>query len=132
MRNRTITGSMLIVAVIHLLPLSGFFGGEHLASLYGITLQDPNLEILMRHRAILFAILGSFLAYAAFRPSLQPIAFVAAFMSISTFFYLAYAVGGFNAAIRKVVIVDAIAAIALAIAIIVYYSQQRDPATRDV
>ncbi len=75
MYERTITGLMLVVAVIHLLPISGFFGVERLATLYEIEITDSNLEILMRHRAILFGILGGFLGYAAFTPVLQPIGF---------------------------------------------------------
>jgi hypothetical protein len=44
---------LLIVALIHVLPLAGVLGAAKLSSLYGITVQDPNLEILMRHRTVL-------------------------------------------------------------------------------
>lgn len=120
MPDRIIMGLLLVVAIIHLLPVSGFFGADRLATLYGVQIADSNLEILMRHRAVLFAILGVFFAYAAFTPRVQPIAFVAAFSSISSFFYLAYSVGGFNDAINRVVIADVIAAIALIAAVILY------------
>ena len=59
-------------------------------------IPDNNLEILLRHRAALFGILGAFIIYAAFNPGLQPVAFGAAFLSIATFFFLAWSVGGFN------------------------------------
>jgi hypothetical protein len=120
MYERTITGLMLVVAVIHLLPISGFFGVERLASLYEIEITDGNLEILMRHRAMLFGILGVFLAYAAFKPAIQPIAFIAAFISVASFFFLSYSVGEFNDAIRKVIIVDIIASVSLLGAIVLY------------
>jgi membrane protein DedA with SNARE-associated domain len=74
----------------------------------------------MRHRAILFGLLGIFLAYTAFKPALQPMAFFAAFISISSFFYLTYSIGEYNSAIKKVVIADFIAAICLALAVIFY------------
>ena len=61
---------LIVVGVIHLLPLSGVLGGAQLFSLYGVPVDDPNLEILMRHRAVLFGLLGVFLVYAAFKPSL--------------------------------------------------------------
>jgi hypothetical protein len=96
MYERIITGLMLVVAVLHLLPISGFFGVEQLASLYEIKITDGNLEILMRHRAILFGILGGFLAYAAFTPAIQPIAFLAAFISVASFFFLSFSVGEYN------------------------------------
>ncbi|MGB8222481.1 MAG: hypothetical protein WCF10_07830, partial [Polyangiales bacterium] len=88
---RTITGLMLVVAVIHLVPIRGFFGAAQLEALYGIEVRDPNLVILMRHRAVLFGILGSFFVYAAFVPAVQPIAFLAASVSIASFFILALA-----------------------------------------
>ena len=58
MYERIITGLLLVVAFIHLLPLVGALGSGQLASLYGVEITDQNLEILMRHRAILFAIPG--------------------------------------------------------------------------
>ncbi len=58
MVERTISGLILAVAVIHLFPITGFFGVDRLASLYGIEIIDGNSEILRRHRAVLFGILG--------------------------------------------------------------------------
>jgi len=120
MYERAITGLMLVVALIHLLPISGFFGVERLTSLYDVEISGANMEILMRHRAILFGILGGFLAYAAFRPAMQPIAFLAAFISLSSFFYLTLSVGGFSEAIRKIVIADTVASVCLVGAIVLY------------
>ena len=120
MYERIITGLMLVVAVIHLLPISGFFGVEQLASLYEIEITDGNLEILMRHRAILFGSLSVFLAYAAFNPAIQPIAFFAAFISVASFFFLSFSVGEFNDAIRKVLIADIVASVSLLGAIVLY------------
>jgi len=120
MYERIITGLMLVVAAIHFLPISGFFGIERLASLYEIEIIDGNLEILMRHRAMLFGILGVFLAYAAFNPPIQPIAFIAAFVSVASFFFLSFSVGEFNDAIRKVIIVDIVASVSLLGAIVLY------------
>lgn len=120
MRQNLITALMLVVAFIHLVPIVGFFGAGRLSSLYGIESDSPDLEILMRHRAVLFGILGAFFAYAAFTPQLQPIAFVGAALSLAGFFYLAFSVGGYGAPIRKVVIADLIAALCLAGAIALY------------
>lgn len=123
MHERMITGLMLVVAVIHLLPVTGFFSVERLSSLYQIEIVDSNLEILMRHRAVLFGILGAFFTYAAFKPNVQPIAFVAAAISIASFFFLAWSVGDFSEAIRKIVIADVVAGVALSGAIIIYIVQ---------
>ena len=116
-----ITFLLIIIAIIHLLPISGFFSSERLSTLYGIEIASTELEILMRHRAILFGLLGAFLAYAAFISSLQPLAFIAAFVSIASFFYLAFKVREYNGAIRRVVIADVVAAVCLLAAIILFF-----------
>lgn len=45
-----------IVAVIHLLPLAGVLGPQRLQSLYGLAFTEPELVILMQHRAVLFGL----------------------------------------------------------------------------
>lgn len=119
-RERIITALILIIAVIHLMPISGFFGIDRLASLYGIAISGGNLEILMRHRAVLLGSLGGFLVFAAFKPNYQPLAFVLAFVSLASFHYLANSVGEYNDAIRRVVVADIAASAALVAAIVLY------------
>ncbi len=120
MHDHLISGLLLIVAVIHLLPLSGLASAARVASLYAVDVSENNLEILMRHRAVLFGILSGFFAYAAFTPVLQPAAFVAAGVSIASFFWLCWSVGEYNSAIRKVLIADVIAGVSLLGAAILY------------
>ena len=118
---RILVSSMLvIVGVIHLLPLSGVFGHERLASLYGLSFSEPNLAILMRHRAVLFGLLGLFLVLAAFRPGLQPVAFVAGFASVISFLWLAWSVGGYNAQVGRVVVADLVALVCLIVGAAAY------------
>ena len=120
MIEKTITGLLVLVGIIHLLPVSGVLGSERLTALYGVSLSDPNLLILMRHRAVLFGLLGLFMVYAAFKPSLQPLAFLAGFLSVASFMVIAWSVGGYNESIRKVVIADVVAIVALGIAGVLY------------
>lgn len=74
---------LLIVAAIHVLPLLGAFGEKHLSGLYGISIADPNLAILMRHRAVLFGLLGAFLFVAALIPPLRLAGLVAGAVSVA-------------------------------------------------
>jgi hypothetical protein len=120
MYEGAITALMLVVAAIHLVPITGFLGARRLSALYGIDVTDADLEILMRHRAVLFGILGVFFAYAAFTPALQPIAFIAAAASLASFFFLAFSASEISAPIRKIVIGDVVAAICLVGAIVLY------------
>jgi hypothetical protein len=58
---------LIVVAVIHLLPVSGVISGERLSTLYGLSFDEANIEILMRHMAVLYGIPGVFILYSAFR-----------------------------------------------------------------
>ncbi len=102
----------MLLAIIHALPLAGVVSSVKLFALYAVPMADPNLEILMRHRAVLFGVLAACLAYAAFHPALHRLALLAALASVGSFLLLAWQVGGYNAALLTVVRVDA-AALAL-------------------
>ena len=123
--QKIITGLLIAVAVIHLIPATGVIGAERLSALYGLSLQESNISILMRHRAILFGLFGLFFLYAAFRPALQPLAFIAGFTSVVSFVVLSWSVGGYNDAIGKVVMVDLLAFIALLVAVVLYVIESR-------
>jgi hypothetical protein len=115
-----VTAMLVIVAIIHLLPLSGVIGSERLASLYGIAFGEPNIAILMRHRAVLFGLLGLFILFAAFAPRFQVAAFVIGFVSVVSFLWLASSVGGYNAAIGRVVTADIVALVCLIVGAAAY------------
>jgi hypothetical protein len=115
-----VTAALVVVAIIHLLPLSGVLGSDRLATLYGISFNEPNLAILMRHRAVLFGLLGLFLLLAAFRPELQLLAFVAAFASVLSFLWLAWTTGSYNAQLGRVFAADIVALACLAVGLAAY------------
>ncbi len=116
-----ISAMLVIVAIIHLLPLTGVIGTEKLSILYGLSFNEPNLSILMRHRAVLFGLLGAFFIFAAFKPGYQPLAFVAGFVSVLSFLWLAWSTGNYNAQIARVFTADIIALACLTIAAIAYF-----------
>ena len=105
---------LLIVGVIHLLPVTGVAGRPRLAALYGIAVSDPNLAILLRHRAVLFGLLGAFLLCATFRPALQPLALIAGWVSVLSFLWLTHAAGDYNEHLSRVVAADVLALACLA------------------
>lgn len=105
-----------IVGIIHLLPLSGVLGGAQLTALYGLDFSDPGLAILMRHRAVLFGLLGTACLIAAFRRSWQNPVIAAAAISTIAFLVLAFDEGRYGAAIARVVVADGIAVACLVIA----------------
>jgi hypothetical protein len=123
---RHLVAAMLaVVAVIHLLPAVGVLGAARLEALYGIPVQEPNLAILMRHRAVLFALLGVFLLVAAGRPAWQPAALVAGFVSVLSFLALARTVGGTNAQLQRVFAADVVALACLVVGAVARVQQAR-------
>jgi hypothetical protein len=118
--KKIISALLFIVGVIHLLPLAGVIGPEKLSALYGIQVDEPNLSILMRHRAVLFGLLGLFICYAGFRPTMQFLALLGGFISVGSFLWLAWGTGGYNALIGRVVVADIMALICLVIASVLY------------
>jgi len=79
----------------------------------------------MQHRAVLFGILGAFLIFAAFKPSYQLAASIAGFVSVVSFLYLAWTVGGYNEQIARVVVADVVALGCLFIGGVAYVLVQR-------
>lgn len=109
MLPKIMSGLLILVGVIHLLPVTGFLGVGRLQALYGVALEDPNLIVLMRHRALLFAIVGLLLIAGAFVRDWQTPAIVAGLISIVGFQVLAVPAEGLNDAVRRVVLVDWVA-----------------------
>lgn len=107
------TVALVAAGLIHLLPLAGVLGADKLAALYGIPIAGPDLAILMRHRALLFGLIGALCLMAAWREPLQWAALLIGLASVLSFLALAWGTGGYNAAIGRVVMVDVIAALLL-------------------
>lgn len=117
---------VLVAAAINLAPLLGAFAPERLTTLYGVNLDDPNLQILMRHRAVLFGIVGGLLLVAAFHPPLQSVGYAVGFASMLSFLLVAWWVGGYSAEIHRVVLLDVVGIAALAGAGLVHALWLRD------
>ena len=99
-----ISAVLLLVAAVHLLPLLGVLGTPRLLQLYDLHIEEPNLLLLMRHRALLFGLLGALLAAAAFKPEWQGLALLAAWGSVLGFVLLAPP--GLLPAVRRVWWID--------------------------
>jgi hypothetical protein len=108
---------LIIAGIIHLLPLPGLLGATYLERLYGVAVEDPNLLILMRHRAVMFGLVGLLLVAAAFKADLRGLAYAAGLVSATSFLAIAYGVGSYNAMIGRVVVADVVATACMLMAI---------------
>ncbi len=116
MTEKIISALLVVASVIHLPPLSGVLGSRRLAALYGLQFEEPNLLILMQHRAVLLGLLGALMIVAAFRRELQPVALVAGLIGAGSFVVLAQVIGAHNALIGRIVVADIAAVACLVIA----------------
>ena len=111
-----VSSILFVLAFIHLLPVVGVLGSDSLTKLYGITVSDSNTEILLRHRAVLFAIIGLFLLLSVFKSEYQPMAICIGLISVASFLLLTWSIEGLNSEISRVVKVDWIALVLLLVA----------------
>lgn len=113
---------LIVVAMIHALPVMGVLGAPRLAQLYGIDASDPSLELLLRHRAVLFGLLAGFLAYAAFRPEWRLAGLIAGMASVASFLILAQSAAGLTEGVATVVRADWIALVLLGVGALAHAS----------
>lgn len=101
--------SFAVVGVIHLLPVAPVFAPATLQRLYGIAPGDTTLLVLMRHRALLLALVGVLCLSAVWWSPMRPAALLAAAVNIFGFlaFYALY--GSPAGALRTIAIGDLIA-----------------------
>lgn len=107
--------SLIIVGLINFFPVVGFISADVLVKLYGGETLEGDLLILMRHRALLFGILGGFIMVSAFRPRLQPAAIAMGLVSLLGFIFLVYSSGQYGEALSRVALIDVGAIIILVI-----------------
>ncbi len=122
--NITITASFVVAGLIHLLPLAGITGAAAIERLYGMRITEPDLLIVLRHRALLFGLLGMCLLIAPFRPAWQLPVLAIAVVSAAGFVILALLTEGYSQAIWRVVIADCIALATLGLAAAVIWAER--------
>jgi hypothetical protein len=95
-----------VVGIIHLLPIAPVFAPDTLTRLYGVAPDDATQLVLLRHRALLLALVGALCVWAACVPSVRTAALVAAVLNIAGFlaFYALY--GAPSGSLRTIAIAD--------------------------
>ncbi|MEX1665216.1 hypothetical protein [Zhongshania arctica] len=119
--NIAISILLFIVGLINFVPVIGVMSADRLSNAYSIELVGNDIVVLMRHRALLFGIIGGFILYSVFNPSYQIAAVIMAAISMLGFLYFVCAVGDYNGAIAKVAIIDLVGIAILAIAAVLKF-----------
>lgn len=121
MAEKFIVAVLLAVGTINALPAVGLISAGQLQTLYGLALTDHDLLVLMRHRALLFGLLGSFVLASILVPQWRLPAMIAAGVSMLGYLLLALPPEALNPALRKVFWIDAALCVMLAPALVLQW-----------
>ncbi len=111
--HRLVSVILVAVGLLHLYPAVGMFGPDRLQALYDIGATDADTLLLLRHRAVLFAMLGSAMIAGAFVSRWRWPALVAGLVSTLSFLLLAFPLNDNSAAVTRVFWSDVVASAAL-------------------
>ena len=112
---------LFIVGVINFLPVVGVLSLNKVNQSYSLEIHDVNTQILLRHRAVLFGLVGGFIILSVFEPQYQVVAIVFALVSMLSFLIICKLVGNPNASLTKIAKIDIVGLILLCLAIAIKY-----------
>lgn len=108
MKHKLFLFFLLAVGLINFIPVLGLLSASQLAAAYGIELNSPELSLLMRHRALLFGLMGGLVLVSLFKPQLQATAMVLSGISMVGFMVLAWPIDGLNEPVTRVFMADVV------------------------
>lgn len=105
-KARIITGLIVLAGIINFLPVIGAVSVAQIEGLYGVDASDPTLGILLRHRAVLFGLIGGFMIVAAFCRRLHLTAIIGGLISMLSFLWLYFLTGDQPQALLSIIYAD--------------------------
>ncbi|WP_223788282.1 hypothetical protein [Marinicella meishanensis] len=126
MKQKLFFGCLALVGLINFLPVLGLFSLAQMSQAYGVEFTQAEWGILMRHRALLFGLLGGFVLASLFKPAWQAPALFMASLSMLGFMGLAWPVAALNAGLAKIFWIDLIGLVLAALAWLLWWSSKRD------
>lgn len=100
--------------LIHLFPFALAFLPGRIQSAYGVEVTGPDMMLLLRHRAVLFGIVGAVMLYSSLKRRHYALATFVGLASMLSFILLYGTIGGINDRLKSVLWVDVAASVALA------------------
>lgn len=116
MAETALAVALLLAAFIHIAPAIGVLSVQKLTALYGVNPADATTVLLLRHRALLFAIVGTGMLIAVFVPGWRVAAGLIALFSMLSFIALA-AGESVTPAIQRVIRIDLVVSVVLGAAL---------------
>lgn len=111
--------TLFIAGLINLLPALLAFLPDKIAKSYGIEILNANYELLLRHRAILFGVIGGLMIFSSITKKYYEISIIAGLVSMISFITLYFLIGkDINSELKKVMMIDVAATVILCIGLI--------------
>ena len=112
---------LFIVGTINISPAMLTFLPSKISKSYGIEILNVNYELLLRHRAAMFGLIGGLLVYAAISKKLYEVSIFVGLFSMLSFIILYFIIGKeINAELKKIMIIDIVAVAILLVGFILY------------
>jgi len=112
---------LFIAGIINVLPSILAFIPNKISHSYGIEMPNSNYELLLRHRAVLFGIIGGIMIYSAITKKNYSLAVCIGLISMISFIILYKLVNGsINPELNKVMKIDLVGIIILLIGFALY------------
>jgi hypothetical protein len=108
--------TLFIAGIINILPALLAFLPEKISKSYGIEIPNANYELLLRHRAVLFGIIGGLMIYSALVKKHYELSTIAGLVSMVSFIIIYFLIGkDINSELKKVLIIDVVATVILCV-----------------
>lgn len=108
-----IVAALAAVGLLNFAPVVAVTSRARVRAAYRVEVASADLELLLRHRAVLFGILGGFILVSSVMPALRWPAIIAGLVNMISFIALAARIEHRNIAIRRVALADMVGVIVL-------------------
>jgi hypothetical protein len=113
--------TLFVAGLINLLPSMLAFLPYKISKSYGIEIPNANYELLLRHRAILFGIIGGLMIFSSIVKKYYEIATIAGLISMTSFILLYFLIDrGISSELKKVMLIDILASLILLIGLVIF------------
>jgi hypothetical protein len=113
--------TLFVAGAINIIPSLLAFHPKKIAKSYGIEIPNSNYELLLRHRAILFGIIGGLMIYSALVKKHYELSTITGLVSMTSYIILYFIIGkDINQELKKVMIFDVVATIILCIGFVLF------------
>ena len=117
MLNHFVTFTFIVAGLVHCLPVLAVVSRARVEAMYGVAVAGPELELLLRHRALLFAVVAALLFAAAARREFRILAAALGLFSMLGYVVLMRLIGAEGAPLERVMRVDLVASALLALGV---------------